>query len=160
MTTISQSELAGTLEEYRLGLTAELQLLAQLKALSSDQLEAGAARSVKRLATINAERDRVMNALMAIEEDLKSLRQTLAVHRHEIADLDAYEETIALHRQAEALVSEIVDGDRQTLAALENVESTRRMAHEMIEKGRASLSAYRRVILPESLPAALFNRKS
>ena len=33
-------------------------------------------------------------------------------------------------------------------------------AHEMIEKGRASLTAYRRVILPESIPAALFNRKS
>lgn len=160
MITISPTELAAILEEYRLGLTAELQLLAQLKALSKDQLEAGAARSVKRLAAINAERDRVMNALMAIEEDLKSLRQTLAVHRQEISGLDGYEETIALHRKAEALVSEIADGDRQTLAALENVESTRRMAHEMIEKGRASLSAYRRVILPESLPAALFNRKS
>lgn len=154
------SELSATLAEYRTGLEAELQLLAELKQLSGDQQDAGETRSVTRLTSINIERDRVMNALMAVEEELKPLRQTLATHREDIADLEGYEDTIALHRQAEAMVAEIVDGDRQTLAALENVESTRRLAHEMIEKGRASLSAYRRVILPESIPAALFNRKS
>lgn len=154
------SELSATLAEYRTGLEAELQLLAELRQLSGDQHEAGAARSVKQLSSINADRDRVMNALMAVEEKLKPFRQTLASNRAAIAGLDGYDDTIALHRKAEALVAEIVDGDRQTLAALENVESTRRLAHEMIEKGRASLSAYRRVILPESIPAALFNRKS
>lgn len=158
MTTVA--ELSATLAEYRTGLEAEMQLLADLKQLSGDQQEAGASRSVTRLTSINGERDRVMNALMAVEEQIKPLRQILATHREAIAGLDGYEETISLHRQAEALVAEIVDGDRRTLDALENVESTRRLAHEMIEKGRASLTAYRRVILPESIPAALFNRKS
>ena len=129
------SELSATLAEYRTGLEAELQLLAELKQLSGDQYDAGETRSVTRLTSINIERDRVMNALMAVEEELKPLRQTLATHREDIAGLEGYEETIALHRQAEAMVAEIVDGDRQTLAALENVESTRRLAHEMIEKG-------------------------
>ena len=156
----SALELTETLVEYRSGLEAELKLLEQLKRLSGDQHDAGRTRQVARLSSINAERDEVMNALMAMEEKLKPLRQTLATNREEISGLDGYRETIALHRRAEALVSAIVDGDRETLTALEKVEDTRRLAHEMIEKGRASLTAYRRVILPESLPAALFNRRS
>lgn len=154
------SELSERLTEYHTGLKAELRLLAQLKQLSDAQHEAGQTSEVSRLAEINAERDRVMNALMTIEERLKPLRQTLADRRHEIAALPVYAETIDLHRKAEAMVLEIVDEDRQTVAALEKVESTRRLAHEMIEKGRSSLSAYRRVVLPESIPAALFNRRS
>ena len=156
----TEAQLAETLVEYRRGLEAELQLLASLKQLSGDQHDAGQTREVAKLATLNAERDRVMNALMAVEEKLKPLRQVLATHRKEISGLAGYEETIALHRKAEALVSQIIDGDRQTLDALESVESTRRLAHEMIEKGRASLTAYRRIILPESIPAVLFNRRS
>lgn len=152
--------LSETLTEYHTGLKAELRLLTRLKQLSDAQHEAGQTSEVTRLAEINAERDRVMNALMAIEERLKPLRQALAERRQEIVALPGYAETIALHRRAEALVVEIVDGDRQTVEALEKVESTRRLAHEMIEKGRASLSAYRRVVLPESIPAALFNRRS
>ncbi len=154
------SELAGMLAEYRTGLEGELRLLAQLRQLSSDQHEAGHASEMARLGAINTERDRVMNALMAIEETLKPLRHTLATRRKAIATLPGYADTIALHRKAEALVREIVDGDRRTVAALEKVEGTRRLAHEMIDKGRASLRAYRRVVLPESIPAALFSRRS
>ena len=154
------SDLPETLTEYHTGLKAELRLLARLKHLSEAQQAAGQTSEVTRLGEINAERDRVMNALMTIEERLKPLRQTLADRRQEIVSLPGYTETIELHRKAEALVLEIVEGDRQTVAALEKVESTRRLAHEMIEKGRASLSAYRRVVLPESIPAALFNRRS
>ena len=154
------TELSETLAEYHTGLEAELRLLRQLKRLSNAQHEAGQTSEVTRLNEINAERDRVMNALMAIEEKLKPLRQTLADRRREIVSLPGYAQTIELHRQAEGLVLEIVEGDRQTVAALEKVESTRRLAHQMIEKGRASLNAYRRVVLPESIPAALFNRRS
>lgn len=154
------AELTERLAEYHIGLEAELRLLDQLKRLSTAQHEAGQTSEVTRLAAINAERDRVMNALMAVEEKLKPLRQILAERRQEIAALPGYAETIELHRKAEELVLEIVEGDRQTVTALEQVESTRRLAHEMIEKGRASLHAYRRVVLPESIPAALFNRRS
>jgi len=154
------AELTEKLTEYHTGLEAELHLLAQLKQLSAAQQDAGQSSEVARLAAINAERDRVMNALMAVEEKLKPLRQILADRRQEIAALPGYSETIELHRKAEALVLEIVEGDRQTVSALEQVESTRRLAHEMIEKGRASLHAYRRVVLPESIPSALFNRRS
>ena len=133
------SELADMLAEYRTGLEGELRLLAQLRQLSSDQHEAGHASEMARLGAINTERDRVMNALMAIEETLKPLRHTLATRRKAIATLPGYADTIALHRKAEALVREIVDGDRRTVAALEKVEGTRRLAHEMMTRdGRRS----------------------
>ena len=152
--------LSKMLAEYHNGLEAEVQLLAQLKRLSNAQHVAGESSDVHRLKAISAERDELMNALMAIEEKLKPLRQILAAARQEMATLPGYAQTIALHRKAETLVVQITDDDRETVAALEKVESTRRLAFEMINKGQTSLEGYRRVVLPESLPAALFNRRS
>ncbi len=152
--------LAETLAEYHNGLEAEVRLLTQLKRISNAQHDAGESSDVHRLTAISAERDDLMNALMAIEEKLKPLRQRLADGRQEVTTLPGYSQTTALHKKAEALVVEITDDDRETVAALEKVESTRRLAYEMISKGQTSLEGYRRVVLPESLPAALFNRRS
>ena len=152
--------LADVLAEYHTGLESELELLTRLKQLSDAQQCAGQSREVHHITAIGEERDTLMSALLTIEKKLRPLRQTLASRRDEASTLPGYPDTMSLHRAAESLVQEIAEGDRQTVAELETVEGTRRMAYEMINRGQASLEGYRRVVLPESLPAALFNRRS
>ena len=156
---MTRAALADTLIAYRAGLEAELRLLERLRRLSDAQQGVGAEINPAHVTAVMAKRDRLMDGLVAIEDELRPMRQVLSTRRADASALTGFGETVALHRRAERLVAEIVEGDQQTRSALEGAEAARRLAHEMIEKGRSTLSAYRRVIRPTSIAASLVDRR-
>lgn len=100
-----------------------------------------------------------MASLVAIESELKPLRDTLVSHRIMLARTPAFIEVAALHDEAAQLVAEILAADERSLEALKEAESTRRFAQQAIDKGENTLAAYRRVLTPKLAQATLVNRR-
>lgn len=152
-------ELTELLNAYAPGLEAELTLLRQLKHLADEQQEASGAHDLPRLTTIADAREQTMAGLVRIEHELKPIRYALASNRETAAALPRFSEVVALHRQATDLVSTIISTDRQSLQALQEAELSRRAAAQAIEAGENTLAAYRRVIAPRVVGAALVKRR-
>jgi hypothetical protein len=87
------------------------------------------------------------------------VRHTLAGAREQLAHLPAFREVVELHRQAVALVEEVVRTDDQSRIALRDAELARRSAADSLERSESTLAAYRRVVMPSVAAATLVNRK-
>ena len=95
-------ELTPLVEQYRAGLDAELMLLHRLQAIAVDQRRASETGSVTEMQGTVDNRDRVMATLVTVEHELKGVRQQLLKFREYLADMPAFQEIVALHRQAAA----------------------------------------------------------
>ena len=146
---MTADELARHLSSYAAGLEAELSLLRQVRRLSDAQREAGREHDLARLHTIADDRDRLMRGIVTIEHEIRTSRQLLAEHRDVASALDGYTEVVALHRIAGTLVNEIISSDGETMAALREAETARRLASQALEAGENTLAAYRRVVSPD-----------
>ena len=89
-----------------------------------------------------------MASLVSLEHQLRPLREVLADHRQELRSVPSFAEVAALHREAGDLVARILASDGQSLAALREAELARRFAATAVERGEATLAAYRRVVAP------------
>jgi len=155
---MNPSELGHALQEYRAGLEAELALLHQVERLSA----ATAGPEGSELDAYNAvadERDRLMSSLVAIEHQLRPLREILAGHREALRRLPAFPPVAALHREAGDLVARILASDSESLDALRAAELARRFAADAVERGEATLAAYRKVVAPDQNGARIVNRR-
>jgi len=152
-------ELTPLVEQYRAGLDAELMLLHRLQALSVDQRRASETGSVLEMQRSIDGRDRVMATLVTVEHELKGVRQQLLKFREYLADMPAFLEIVALHRQAADLVADIVAVDQDSVQALKNAEHARHIAAQALEQGESTLAAYRRVVTPTLASATLVNRR-
>jgi hypothetical protein len=152
-------DLRSLVAHYRAGLEAEMALLHQLEGLSEQQRQATLAADFAALPPINDARDGTMANLVTIEHELKPIRQRLLEERHRLAHLPEFEQVIAAHHQAAALVSAILVSDRESLDSLKEAEEARRTAAAAMEKGETTLAAYRRVIAPALTNATLVNRR-
>jgi hypothetical protein len=149
--------LEDVLEEYRAGLDAEFALLQQLEGMPAS---AGVdAADLSGLAAIAAERELVIESLVALEDDLRPLRAVLADRRHELRGLPTFELVAARHREAGDLVSRILASDTQSLEALRAAESARREAATAVERGETTLAAYRRVVAPPTDNPRIVSRR-
>lgn len=144
--------------QYRAGLEAEIVLLRRLEALSTRQRELTQAGDLKDLSDIVDARDRTMAGLVAIEHELRPVREQLSEHREALAEVEAFKDVAALHTEAGALVNGIVTADKDSFEALREAELGRRLAAQTIGQGEFTLAAYRRVVPPPPA-AALVNRK-
>jgi hypothetical protein len=151
--------LTTAIATYRVGLDAEITLLTQVERLSTEQRDATAARDLSHLVEIAEERERLLASLVAIEREVRPIRHTLSTHRTRAATLSGFVEVVALHRQAERLVTEITSADEATLDVLRHAEQARRFAGQTVERGEATLAAYRRVVAPPPSGAALFSQR-
>jgi hypothetical protein len=149
---MSESPLVGLIEQYRAGIEAELVILRRLEHTAGRQREASAVHDLAALNRATDERDGLMAALVNIEGQLRVVRQTLSASRAEAKHLSGYEEAVALHREAIALVSGILNTDGESLEALATAELARREAARAMEQGETTLAAYRRVMT--ALPGA------
>jgi len=156
---VTSIPLGDILDGYRSGLEAELRLLKQLKRISDKQSESRVEPAASRARPLVETRDRLMQGLMALEEEIRPMRRIITEQLDVAAQLSGFEKTVLLHREAEQLIVEVIESDQQTLAALENAEQTRRLAQQMVEKGRTTLSAYRRVVTPTPTPASIVIRR-
>lgn len=152
-------ELGDALAEYRAGLEGELALLHQLDRVSASASEAERTDRLTGFAAVADERERLMASLVSLEHQLRPLRESLASHRERLQRLPSFAAVAALHRQAGDLVARILAADSQSLTALREAELARRFAATAIERGEATLAAYRRVVAPHQDGARIVNRR-
>ena len=155
---MTRDELSRHLTCYEAGLKAELTLLAQIQRLSQDQRVAMNEQDLDRLTACADERARLMAGLVHLEHEIRTSRQILADYRAHASTLPGFAEIAALHRTAGKVVSAIVDADSETMAALREAERVRREASQVLETGKSSLAAYRRVLSPDVTTPALVDR--
>lgn len=151
--------IANAIAAYAAGLEAEIAILRQLDGLSARQREASAANDIEGLNRIGDERDRLMASLVAVEDDIRLIRQRLAEDRDRASSQPSFARLVALHREAATLVGDILTSDEQTLQALRDAETARRFASRTLELGESTLSAYRRVVARPVTSASLFDTK-
>ena len=152
-------ELGDALVEYRAGLEAELALLHQLERVSTPPSDAEGTDRLTDYAAMADERGRLMASLVSLEYQLRPLREALANHRETLQRLPPFAAVAALHREAGDLVARILASDSQSLAALREAELARRFAATAVERGEATLAAYRRVVAPHQDGARIVNRR-
>lgn len=149
---MAESPLVALIEQYRAGLEAELVILRRLEQTAARQREASAAQDLGALNRAADDRDGLMAALVNIEGQLRTVRQTLSASRDEARHLPGYAEAVMLHREAIALVTGILNTDGESLDALAAAELARRETARAMEQGETTLAAYRRVMT--ALPGA------
>ncbi len=156
---MTDGELRDGLAEYRAGLEAQIGLLEQLVQVSARQRGESARRDFEGLGAAGAERDRLTQALVTIENGLKDLRVRLTASRDRTVVLPGYREVVALRQQAAALVARILATDEESIQALADAELARRAAVASLEQGETTLAAYRRVLSPTLAQASLLDRR-
>jgi hypothetical protein len=143
---MTSPDLEVLIEQYRAGLEAEIALLLKLEAVSAQQRTASDSRDLDALNSVSDARDRLTAGLVSIEEQLRKVRRDLSESREQARLLPGYSEAVALHHEAIALVTRILDTDKASLEALATAELARRDAVRAVEQGETTLSAYRKVM--------------
>jgi len=156
---MTADDLAALLDQYRVGLEAELVLLRRLQEVASRQHAATTEREdIEALQRAADERDRLMAGLVAIDQRIGDARERLARARDQVRRLPGVEEVVSLHKTVCEIISAILDTDRDSIRALEQVVAARRLAAQTLEQAESTLAAYGRVAIPP--PAAtLVNRR-
>jgi hypothetical protein len=142
---MTSAEIEALIEQYRVGLEAEVALLRRLEYVSNQQGSASKDGDLDQLNQVADTRDRLTNGLVSIEDGLREIRRRLTEVRDEAKSLPGYEETAALHREAVALVNRILNTDKASLESLAAAETARRDAARALEQGETTLTAYRKV---------------
>jgi hypothetical protein len=153
------ADLATVLADYRTGLDAELQVLAQLDAVATRQHSLPHPPAADDLTTVGAERERHLAALLALEQQLLPLRQHVAMHLTEARRLPGFAGVADRHRRVGELVTRIMALDGESLEALKRADLDRRAAAQNIETGEATLAAYRRILQQPQPSAGLFTQR-
>jgi hypothetical protein len=154
---VTPPDLATWIEQYRQGLEAELVLLRRLQSIAVRQRETSRASDVEGVQRLVDERDSLMSGVMAIEHEVRGLREQLSAERDAVRRLPGFAHVAKLHGQAEAIVKEILDTDRDSIRAMEQIVLSRRAAAQSVEQGATTLAAYRRLVAPPT--ATLVNRR-
>lgn len=155
---MSQAQVAEALAQYRAGLQTGIELLRQLQAVAERQQAGSRDRDFDRLAADTDARNRITQALVALEPGLRDVRAFLAtlpaglLERH-----PGYPPIVALRQQAAELVSAILRSDEASMRALADAELAHRAARANLECGEATLAAYRRVLTPPIGSASLLD---
>lgn len=152
-------DLLPLVSQYRAGLEAEIALLQRLAALAERERVVTASGSLASLTEITDARDGIMANLVAVEAQLAPIRKLLVGMRGRLAGSPEFEELAALHKDAAALASSIMNADSDSMASLREAELARRFAQESLDQGESTLAAYRRVVNPPLANATLVNRR-
>jgi hypothetical protein len=147
------------LATYAAGLDAEMSLLGQLDEVSAAQRAASDSQDMVGVHRGTEERERLLAHLVAIEADLRPVRQSIALNHRGAEQLPQFKAVAERHRVAAELVARILAADEVTLTALREAEIARRFAAQAIEAGENTLAAYRRVVAPPLASASLLNKR-
>jgi hypothetical protein len=142
---VNQADLEALVDQYRAGLETEIGLLLRLEQLATQQRQASTANDIDTLNRISDARDRLTAALVAVEEQLRRLRQRFVESRAQARTVPGYEEAVSRHQEAIDIVTRIVNTDEASLEALNAAELARRDAVRALAHGETTLAAYRKV---------------
>jgi hypothetical protein len=151
--------LHDVLARYAGGLDRQIALLTRLRSAAVAQHCATEGNDGAALTLALDERATLAAALDVIETDLRPLRQHLADAAAALRGQAAFEAIRAAHRDAERLVSDILEHDRDTRQIIDRAGAVRREAAQSIETAEATLAAYRRVLAPDQANAGLVDRQ-
>lgn len=154
---MSRPDLAAELEQYRLALDAQLTLLGRLRGVALRQQALAAGNDMRALQHASDERDGLMAGVLAIEQQLQEVRAHLASQRAVVRRLPAFADLVALHKKVTHTVADVLESDRDSIRALEEVMAARRVAAQTLEQGESTLAAYSR-LATQPLAATLVNR--
>jgi hypothetical protein len=98
-----------------------------------------------------------MSGLMAIEHQVRPIREHLSHERTAARSLPGFAHVVGLHETTARIVKEVLDTDRDSIRALEQTVAARRLAAQAIEQAESTLAAYRRVTT-QPPAATLVNR--
>lgn len=154
---MTRDELARLIEEYAAGLEAQLRLLGQLDAIATRQRDITLVKDYVAFNKASEPREDLTNALLAIEERIKPIRERLAEHRREASSLPAYDRVVALYKDAQDRITRILATDQESLRVMTEAEAARRLALAGIGQGELTLAAYRKVLAPPVASATLIN---
>jgi hypothetical protein len=153
------AHLAAALADYRTGMDAELQVLAQLESIATRQHALAHPAPAEALTNLGAERERSLAALNGLEQHLEPLRAIVASQLEHARTLPGFAGVADRHRRAAEYVAAIMRLDAESLQALQRADQERRAAAQNLEAGEVTLAAYRRV-LQQPLPSAgLFDER-
>jgi len=154
---MSGPDLGALIEQYRVGLEAQMVLLGQLEAIATRQRDSTLTNDLAALQRGADQRDALISGLMAIDQDVRPIRETLSRERARARHLPGFVHVATLHEAAARIVSDILESDRDSIRALEQIVSARRLAAQAVEHAESTLAAYSRVTaIPPA--ATLVNR--
>ena len=151
--------LDDALAAYAAGLDTEIACLQQVSALAREQRDAWTRGQLTPLGSLAARRAALMHELSAIETQLAPLRDRLLLEPVRVRQRPGYAAAEARSRDAQALVTWLMDADRSFLIDLETTLEARRREVQQLETGGATLAAYRRVVVPTVASAGLVDRR-
>ncbi len=155
---MTPDELVQLLEQYRAGIEAEVNLLQQLAGVARHQREVSKESDFVAFRSVADNRDDLMRSLVALEENLREVRQTLTQHREQARAIPGYDAVAHRHLEAVRLVNAILSTDQESMSALADAELARRSAVVSLERGETTLAAYRRVLSPPIANASLVDK--
>jgi hypothetical protein len=157
-TPVSAPDLATQLEQYRLALDAQFALLGRLRAIALHQQALASGDDMRALEAAADERDRLLAGVLEIEQQLQDVRALLASQRATVQRLPGFAEVAAIHKKVTDTVAEVLETDRDSIRALEQVMASRRLAAQALEHGESTLAAYSR-LATQPPSATLVNRR-
>ena len=155
---MSLADLTTQLEHYRLALDAQLALLGRLRKVALRQKALAGENDLDALQRASDERDGLMAGVLAIEHQIQEVRAHLASERIVVRGLPAFADLVALHKKVTDMVAEVLETDRDSIRALEELMAARRLAAQALEHGESTLAAYSRLTAQPS-PATLVNTR-
>jgi len=156
---VTRDALASLVDEYEAGLEAELRLLGDLALIAGRQQEGSRAQDFEAFRRESELREHLTHSLLAIEERLKPVRETLAQNRQHTATLPNYQRMSMRHREAQDAVARILGTDRESFRVMAEAELARRAALAGLEQGEQTLAAYRKVLAPPAAAPSLVNKR-
>ena len=153
------ADLARALADYRTGMDAELQVLAQLESIATRQHTLPHPPSADALTSLGVEREQHLSSLNALEQQLEPLRARVVAQLDLARTLPGFAGVADRHRRAAEHVATIMRLDAESLEALKRADQERRAAAQNLEAGEVTLAAYRRVLQQPQPSAGLFNER-
>lgn len=157
--TVSDDQLARLIDLWHAGLDAIRTVLRQLEQVADTQRDVSAARDFDAFHAAADTRDRLMRSLVTLEEGVRPIRKALEAHHDRARRLTGFSAAAALHQATADQVARILATDRTSLEALAEAEVARRTVLASLERGEATLTAYRRALSPPVAGAVLMDRK-
>lgn len=154
-------DLSVVLADYRAGLDAALDLLAQLEALSARQCAEASTPSLSPEVVEGhvAERQTLLDGLLQLESRLKPLRDRISSQIDRAREVPGFQVVAERHRAASDAVARIMQADQQSLDALKQADARRRADVQSVETAGATLAAYRRVLSGPQGSAGLVDQR-
>ena len=153
------ADLETVLADYRTGLDAELTLLGELEELATRQRALPHPAPPETLTHLALERERLLAALTALEQQVQPMRQHIATHLVAARQLPGFAGVADRHRRAGEIVARVMTMDDESLEILQRADADRRSAAHSLETGEATLAAYRRILQQPAPSAGLFDQR-